>query len=79
MTYCQQTNGRYFYDNRDNNDIGKNGRNCLCHLVTSTVAFVDSVVSVDSFVSVVIEIHTKDNQLVNSLLYNEQSRFDKES
>ena len=67
VTYCQQTSGRYFYDNRGNNDNGKNGRNCLCHLVTSPVAFVDSVVSVDSVVFVVVEIHTKDNQLVNSL------------
>lgn len=34
VTCCQQTGGRFFYDNRDNNDNGKNVRNgcfrCLC-------------------------------------------------
>ena len=70
VTCCQQTSGRYFYNNRGNNDNGKNGRNCLSHLVTSPVAFFDAVVSVDSVVSVVtvvVEIHAKDNQLVNRI------------
>ena len=34
VTCCQQTGGRFFYDNRDNNDNGMNGRNGSSHLVT---------------------------------------------
>ena len=34
VTYCQQTSVRYFYDNGDNNDNGKNWLNGLCHAVT---------------------------------------------
>ena len=34
VTYCQQTSVRYFYDNGDNNDNGKNWLNGLCHGLT---------------------------------------------
>ena len=55
-----QTNGGYFYVNRDNNDNGKDGRNGGCHEVTYNRD--NKITVVNSFPA---NLSTEQNQLVN--------------
>ena len=55
-----QTNGGYFYVNRDNNDNRKDGRNGGCHEVTYNR---DNKITVAN--SFPVNLSTEQNQLVN--------------
>ena len=55
-----QTNGGYFYVNRDNNDNRKDGRNGGCHEVTYNRD--NKITVINSFP---VNLSTEQNQLVN--------------